>query len=136
MMANDFFLNNRNKLAAFGLILVFPAFFIVSFGLMNASGFPAPNDWLTELIRTNAAAKWALDTFLQPVVVLGGLFIALAGNLFTLLRIQIERQEFSMLATITLKDRARNAAMVGFSTFLSCAIMAYAFFENFQIVPR
>ena len=135
-IVKDFFLNNRNTLAGMGLILVFPALILVSFGLMNASGFPAPNDWLDELIRTNASAKWAFDTFLHPIVVLGGLFLTLASNLVPILQFKIHPEEGSFAAIISVRDRMRNAFMVAFSLFLGSAIMSYAFFENFQIVPR
>ena len=135
-MVKDFFLRNRNTLATAGFFFVIPAFIIVSFGLMNASGFPAPNDWLDGLIRTNSSARWAFDTFLHPIVVLGGLLIALASNVVPVLHFKIQPQESMLTAIVTVKDRARNAAIVVLSLFLSGAIMTYAFFENFQIVPR
>ena len=135
-MIKAFLLSRSNTLATIGLVLVFPAFLIVSFGLMNASGFPAPNDWLDELIRANASAKFAFDTFLHPAVVLGGLALALACNLIPILQFKILPEDSSFAAIVSVKNRVRNALIVAFSLFLSGAIMSYAFFENFQIVPR
>lgn len=135
-MVKAFLSSRSNALAAIGLVLVFPAFILVSFGLMNSSGFPAPNDWLDELARTNTSARWAFDTFLHPIVVLDGLCIALTSNLVPVLHFKTQPQESMLMAMVTFKDRAQNAAMVVLSLFLSGATMTYAFFENFQIVPR
>lgn len=135
-MIKAFLLSRSNALALIGLILAIPAFIIVSFGLMNEVGFPAPNDWLDQLIRTNSFAKTAFDTFLHPAVVLGGLALALAFNLVPILQFKILPEDSSFAAIVSVKNRVHNAFIVAFSLFLSGAIMSYAFFENFQIVPR
>ena len=135
-MIKAFLLSRTNTLAVIGLVLVVPAFTIVSFGFMNEIGFPAPDDWLDELIRTNPSVKIAFEMFLHPAVVLGGLALALVCNLVPIFQFKILPGDSSFAAIVSIKNRVLNAFIVLFSLFLSGAIMSYAFFENFQIVPR
>ena len=135
-MFAHFFQERRNAIAGIGIVVVIPAAIIVSFGLMNEAGFPAPNDWLDNLISTNATAKLLFNVLLHPAVVLGGLAFALCLNSIPLFYFKIQPEESSLVTVISLKNRLRNAAMVALSAFLLGSITIYAFFENFQIVPR
>ncbi len=132
----QFFQERRNAIAGIGVVVVTPAAIIVSFGLMNEAGFPAPNDWLDSFISTNVTAKMLFDLLLHPAVVLGGLAFALCLNSIPLLYFKIQPEEASLVTIISLKNRLRNAAMVAFSALLLGSIIMYAFFENFQIIPR
>ncbi|MEK7748960.1 MAG: hypothetical protein AAB269_02745 [Bacteroidota bacterium] len=135
-MFTQFFQERRNAIAGIGIVVVIPAAIIVLFGLMNEAGFPAPNDWLDNLISTNATAKILFEVLLHPAVVLGGLALALCLNSIPLFYFKIQPEEASLVTVISLKNRLRNAAMVALSAFLLGSLTIYAFFENFQIVPR
>ena len=134
-MFTQYFQERRNAIASM-IVVVIPAAIIVSFGLMNEAGFPAPNDWLDSLISTNETAKMLLKVLLHPAVVMGGLVLALSVNSIPLLYFKIQPDEVSLVTVISLKNRLRNAAVVVVSAFLLGSITMYAFFENFQIVPR
>ncbi|MEK7669801.1 MAG: hypothetical protein AAB330_01040, partial [Bacteroidota bacterium] len=96
-MFTQFFQEHRNVIAGIGTVVVIPAAIIVSFGLMNEAGFPAPNDWLDSLISTNAAAKMLFDVLLHPAVVLGGLAFALCLNSIPLFYFKIQPEEASLV---------------------------------------
>lgn len=135
-MLTQFFQKYRNTFAGIGAVILSPAAFLVTFGLMNASGFDAPNNWLENLLATNATAKTLFGLFLHPVVVLGGIVLTLAMNSLPLLHIRFQPEESSISATITVKERFRNAILAAFSLFLLGSVLMYAFFENFRIEPR
>jgi len=55
----------------------------------------------------------------------------LAVNLLAVLRIQIQREDHTIVSTLTLKPGLWNLTVIALSGMLLLTILAYAFFENF-----
>ena len=135
-MIAQFFQQYRNAFAGIGVVILSPAAFLVTFGLMNEAGFTSPNDWLDNLIRTNETAKALFDIFLHPAAVLGGIVLTMIINSLPLLHFRIQPDEATFSAIITFKNRLLNAALVTVSFSLLSSVLMYAFLENFRIVAR
>ena len=97
-----------------GLVLLLPAVVLVSSGLL---GLEPP------------------AAFVHPLLVMGGLLVALVANGARLLRIRLGQEEGAVFGTLfsRLRGTALNFAVLAFGSLLLAAIMAYAFVENFQL---
>lgn len=73
---------------------------------------------------------------LHPILVLGGLFVAIGLNVTPVFRIQIQPQAGAMTTMITTHWRTFNVVVLLLGMVLLCSILGYAFTENFRIVPR
>lgn len=125
----------RRMVAILGAVAALPAAVIVVSGLVYIFG-------------GNPAAEQALDStlfdpqgfvyrvLLHPVTVLGGLAVALALNLIPLLRIRLDRQPGNLTGTLAVRLRSAHLAVAALALGLFAVILAYAFTENFSVVPR
>ena len=104
------------RIAALGLLLLLPAFVLVS-----------PSH-LLQLSSTNP--------LIHPVVILGGLLLAFALNLLPVVRLTLHLEGDILACVIHLKGRWLNLAVVAVSVCLATIIIVYVFVENFQIIPR
>ncbi|MBI4546910.1 MAG: hypothetical protein HY707_02955 [Ignavibacteriae bacterium] len=126
------FLRHTTKLSIAGLALDLPAFFIVSVGMLQMMlGMPD----LSETIFTSIGLT-PQSFILHPIIVLGGMFLAITMNAIPTFRIRLEPQNGSLVTIIRTELKFFNLAVLGLSLFLLCSILLYAFGENFEIVAR
>jgi fatty acid desaturase len=115
------------------LIALLPAFLLVTVGLLQSGfGITAPNDALDALFQKYAALK----LIIHPLVLLGGLGVAVVLNLLPASQLRWSRESQSLSATITLKNNLLHWALVGISLMLLGIILVYSVIENFNIIPR
>jgi hypothetical protein len=102
-----------HRFAVAGLILALPAFLAVSSGILR---FSVP------------------EALISPPLVVGGLLAAFFLNLISVLQVHVERELSGGLAAVNVRIQARrlNLTVVALSVFLTAAITAYLFVENFR----
>jgi hypothetical protein len=102
------------QLSAIGLVLLLPATALI---ISSVVGFNVPSG------------------LIHPVLVMGGLTVALGVNLAAVLKVNAER-EGSRFASLTIRIGAKplNLAVVGICALLLFTLLGYAFVENFR--PR
>ena len=118
-----------NRPAIIGLVGTIPSLIIVSGGFWQLT-FGVPNIWESLLHLTPQSL------IIHPVLVLGGLLLAIGLNAVPLFRVQFQPEQNALSTTVTLHWKLSNLAVLTLSLFLLCAILGYAFVENFRIVPR
>jgi hypothetical protein len=74
--------------------------------------------------------------FLHPVVVLGGLLVALLLNVMAVFRLHFQRDDSGLLGSVRVLARWPNLAVVVVSSVLAAGLLGYGFLENFRIVSR
>ncbi len=112
---------NYSRFAVIGLAALLPAAVLLTSGAMHT------------LLGPNSVSESMLSV-VHPVLVLGGLAIALILNTVPLFRIQFSRDTLEITGTISLQGRLRNALVVtGVCVFLT-AISFYLAVENFHIL--
>jgi hypothetical protein len=108
-------MNRDVRVAVLGFALLVPAFVLVSTGLFH-------------LERP--------DALVHPILVMGGLLLALGLNALPVFRVRFAHEEGTLLGTVSLRLRGTGLNLVALS--LSClflaTIMVYLLVENFQ--PR
>jgi hypothetical protein len=86
-----------------------------------------------------AAGPLGLDPsspILHPVVVLGGLLIALVLNAMAVLRLRFQQDDAGFLGSVRVFARWPNLAVVVVTCVLVAGLLGYGFLENFRIVAR
>ncbi len=68
---------------------------------------------------------------ISPVAFLGGLDLALAANLYAVLRLSAERGEGAVMSPVRLEVKVANIAVILVSSALLVTLVGYAFLENF-----
>ena len=108
-------LTTNNRLALVGVVFLLPAGVLVSSGVL---GLSVPS------------------VVIHPLLVMGGLLIALLLNSVSVFRVQTERGPNDGVAAVTLRiaNQRFNLAVLAMSVLLLAVIFAYLFVENFQ--PR
>jgi hypothetical protein len=96
-----------------GLILLLPAAMLVTTGLL-------------ELDRPAFVV--------HPVLVMGGLAVALVWNAATLLRVAVHREPDAVVGVVRVKVRGLGLVVLGLGAALLMVIAAYLLVENFH--PR
>ena len=122
-----------HNLAIVGFVLDIPGSIIVSAGLLQVGlGLRQVSDFLDALF-----AKFpALNILIHPVVVIGGLVLAIGLNMIPIFQIKLQPQQDGLVTVITTQWRIFNIAILALSLFLFSALLLYAFVENFQVLPR
>lgn len=116
-----------------GLVALLPALLLVITGILQSGfGITTPNDALDALFQRYAVLK----LIIHPLILLGGLGIALILNLLPASQLHWSRETQSLSATITLKNNLLHWVLVGVSLFLFGTILLYSVVENFNIIPR
>jgi hypothetical protein len=122
-----------NKAAGLGLALIALPFYFVSAAVLKyALGIGLFFDPLAAFFSDPERLRY-LNT-LSPVVFLGGLLLALALNIWAILRVHIQREDHAIISTLTLKPALGNLTVIAASSVLLVTLLAYAFLENFT--PR
>lgn len=118
-----------NWFAIFGLLTSIPALIIVGIGMLSVIGLGALAETFSHYITPQSL-------ILHPVLVLGGLLVSIGLNIFPIFKIRFEPQVGALVTMITTRFRIANMFASTVSLFLLCAILLYAFGENFRIVVR
>lgn len=109
---------NRNVgLAVLGLFLLLPAIVLVS----------------TDLLEVDRP-----DALVHPVLVMGGIFLAIALNLIPVPKLSMGYEEGTLSGTMALRLRGTGLNLIAliFGGLLVTAITTYLFFENVQPITR
>ncbi|MBI3766611.1 MAG: hypothetical protein HY277_08965 [Ignavibacteriales bacterium] len=115
-------------LALGGIIGCIPAMMIVTLGMSQV---------LFGLTDVGESIGLTAQGFiLHPILVLGGLFVAIGLNVTPVFRIQVQSQAGAMTTMITTHWKTLNVVVLLLGLVLLCSILGYAFTENFRIVPR
>lgn len=124
---NDNWFGKQNSLiAGIALLFLLPALLIVVPGLLF-SFFGKP---IEASLNSIPGAAQLLGWVDNPVIVLGGLFLALAINLMAVMQIKLESVPDVYRATFTVRRKAWNLILLGLAAFLATALVAYAIGEN------
>jgi len=102
-------------LALVGAVLALPTFLFVSANLLNEVGAPFLYNALDGMIKV-------IDS---PIVILGGLFGAVALNLWPILRVSVRREPEAVVGTVRLRPQALNLAVLATSAVHLAVIMVY-----------
>jgi hypothetical protein len=133
MMGKQYFAANTHKLAALGFLLTIPALIIFIPGILQTGlGLTRLNDGLDALLTQFNVLK----LIIHPIVVLGGLFLALSLNVMPVIQTKFQLNDGNLMSVITIKGKLLNLGMMALVLFLTAALLLYAFVENFQIVAR
>jgi hypothetical protein len=125
----------RRFVAIVGALAALPAAVLVVGGLFySLSASRAVEQALDSTIFDTQSVVYR--ALLHPVTVLGGLALALGLNLIPLLRIRLDRQPGNLTGTLAVRLRSSHLAVAAFALGLCAVILAYAFTENFAVVPR
>lgn len=112
------------RLAGVGLVLIIPALILCAAGvtqvLLGMNGF-------------SSAINFDLLIF-NPVVLLGGLFLALALNLLPVMRVKF--QDGSLIGAIKVRNNVLNLSLLTFGGILLGVIFLYLLAENFYTFAR
>jgi hypothetical protein len=73
---------------------------------------------------------------LHPVVVLGGLLVALVLNAMAVLRLQFQQDDAGFLGSVRVLAQWPNLAVVVVTCVLAAGLLGYGFLENFRVVSR
>ena len=106
-------LGRPGKLAVVGGVFILPAFLLCLSGLLQLS---------------------ASNVLIHPVLVLGGLMLAIGLNMMPVLKTQID--EGNSVGVVRIKGRLLNLSLLVLSLLLLTAIMVYGFIENFRVVAK
>jgi hypothetical protein len=117
-------MSRNNKLALSGMMLVLPALLLVSGGVAQ-SGFG--------ITQINNALNFNLILF-HPVIILGGLTLALTLNLWPIIRINY--QDGVVVGRLIIKDRLLNVGLISCIGLLGGALFLYLLAENLQLFQR
>lgn len=125
----------RRLVVIVGTLAALPAAVLVVGGLLySLSGSRAVAQALDSTLFDTQGLVYRV--LLHPVTVLGGLALALSLNLVPLLRFRFDRQPGNLTGTLAVRLRSSHLAVAAFALGLFAVILAYAFTENFAVVPR
>ena len=119
------------KQALMGLVLIAPALLLVVTGVLQSAGVVSDSQGRSLADQ----ATGLLRGLYHPAVILGGLLLAFALNVRPVLRVDLKRQPQAIVGMVTVRGRLWNLVSVGLALGLLGAILAYAFVENFRVVP-
>ena len=134
-MSKLYFAANSRQLAILGFLLTIPALIIFIPGILQMGlGLTQLNDALDPLIFHSPIG--AVRLLIHPVVVLGGLFLALSLNVMPVIQTKFQLKDGNLVSVITVKGKLLNLGILALTLFLTVALLLYVFVENFQIVAR
>ena len=119
-----------HRLAEIGFVLlVVPLFFVVSQVLKYELGIGFLADPLEAFLADPGRAK--IFDLLSPILFLGGLGLALGLNTYAVLRLDVDREDGTIVSTLRLEIKLLNIAVVAMSVLLLVTLVGYALLENF-----
>ena len=121
-----------NRIAAISALLALPALFLCTCGVLySALGLTAANNLLDSIFATSLGRM-----LLSPVAVVGGVLTSLALNVWALCRVHVGLDTGTFYVTFYIARALPNLILAGFATVLATLLLAYAFVENFKVIPR
>ena len=118
----------RSAGVGFALLLA-PLFFVAASLLEYGLGIGFLFDPL-EYFLSEPGRRYVFN-LISPVVFLGGLGLAMAVNLYAVVRLSFGREDGAVLSTVRLEVRFANLAVILVSFALLVTLVGYVFLENF-----
>jgi hypothetical protein len=118
------------RLAGVGsLLLLAPLYFVSASLLKYGLGIGFLFDPLEAFISDTG--RRMVFNVVSPFVFLGGLCLALALNIYAITRLNISREDRTIVSTVRLKLRLANIVVAAVSVLLLATLLGYIFLENF-----
>ena len=121
---------NDYKLAGLGFaLLLAPLFFVAASLLKYGLGIGFLFDPL-EYFLSEPGRRYFFN-LISPIAFLGGLGLAVAANLYAVVRLSVGREDGAVVSTVRLEVKYANIAVILVSFALLVTLVGYAFLENF-----
>ena len=118
------------RLAVVGLVLLLAPLYFVSASLLKYGlGIGFLFDPLEAFL--SVAGRRVVFNVISPIVFLGGLTLALALNIYAVARLNVSREDGTIVSTVRIKLGLWNIAVAAVSLLLLTTLLGYAFLENF-----
>jgi len=118
------------RLAVVGFLFVSAPLYFVSASLLKYGlGVGLLFDPLEAFL--SVAQRREVFNLVSPVVFLGGLGLALALNAYSVLRLNVGREEGAVVSTVRLEVKLLNLAVIAVGSLLGVTLLGYVFLENF-----
>ena len=118
------------RMAGLGVALLLAPLYFVSASLLKYGlGVGFLFDPL-EFLLSEPGRRYVFN-LVSPVVFLGGLGLALALNAYSVLRLNVGREEGAVVSTVRLEVKLLNLAMIAVGSLLLVTLLGYVFLENF-----
>ena len=115
--------------ALVGLAGSIPGLLIVAIGMLHVAGLNDLSEQLNSYLDTHSP-------IFHPALIFGGLLFSVVLNIVPVFSVAVRPQDGTIVTTITTKLKYHNIGTLAVSAGLFCAILMYAFAENFRIIPR
>jgi hypothetical protein len=126
-------LQNR-RLAVVGFVLLLAPLYFVSASLLKYGlGVRFLFDPLEAVLTVGGRRE--VFNLVSPVVFLGGLCLALALNVYAVTRLDVSREDGTIVSTVRVTPRMWNIAVAVVSVLLLVTLVGYVFLENFAYLP-
>ena len=126
-------MHNRT-LAVVGFVLLLAPLYFVSASLLKYGlGVGILFDPLEAVL--SVAGRREIFNLVSPVVFLGGLALALALNVYAVMRFDVSREDGTIVSTVRITPGLWNIAVAVVSVVLLVTLVGYAFLENFAYRP-
>jgi hypothetical protein len=120
------------RIAILSGFLILPALLLCVCGVLyTAFGLDGANKFLESILATPIG-----KVLLSGAMVLGGVFVTLALNLWAACRVRIGADTGTVYVTFYVARTLRHLIFAAFAILLATLLLLYAFVENFSIVPR
>ena len=118
------------RLAVIGFVLLLAPLYFVSASLMM---YGLGVGYLFDPLETvlSVAGRREVFNLVSPVVFLGGLCVALALNIYAVMRFDVSREDGTIVSTVRVTPGLWNIVVVAASALLLATLLDYAFLENF-----
>ncbi len=119
-----------HKLAGIGFILLLAPLYFVSASLLK---YGLGIGLLFDPLEAFLSVSRRRDVFnlFSPIVFLGGLSLALAANLYAVLRPGIGREDGVLVCTLRLRMKFWNTVVIAAGSSLLFTLVGYVLLENF-----
>ncbi|HEX2741005.1 MAG TPA: hypothetical protein VHM69_11205 [Rubrobacter sp.] len=118
------------RLAVIGFVLLLAPLYFVSASLLKYGlGVGFLFDPLEAFL--SVAGRREIFNLISPVVFLGGLGLALALNTYAVTRLDVSREDGTVVSTVRVKLELWNIAVAVVSILLLVTLIGYVFLENF-----
>jgi len=126
---------NDYKLAGVGIaFLLSPLLFVAASLLKYGLGIGFMFDPLDRAFMSDPE-NLRVFNLVSPVVFLGGLGLALVLNTYAVLRVNLSREDGTIVSTVRVEMKLANIAVVVVSSLLLGTLVGYFFLENFAYRP-
>lgn len=120
------------RLAGLGMaLLLAPLYFVFASLLKYGLGVGVLFDPMEAFL--SVAQRREVFNLVSPLLFLGGLGLAVALNVYPVLRLNVGREDGMILGTIRIEIKPVNIAVVVVSSMLMSTLLGYAVLENFTI---